>query len=269
MTISSTTRTAGPFTGNGAAYLFPFAFKVFTAADLFVASSLIASGVQTTLALGTDHTVALNANQNSNPGGAVILTAGPLADGYRLAISSDLANLQPTEFINQGGFYPEVLTASLDRATILVQQLQDELDRSLQFPITDPPTNNTLPSAEIRAGLFLAFDVTGAPIAVAAAVSSPGSSSGPGAALFVDTGTGLSYTLQVINGALTPVAANVLVDSVTRTDYYALAMVSGAPELVPVGATPGAVASLPFTDLVTGIPYAVSVASGALEITEL
>ncbi len=30
---------------------------------------------------------------------------------------------QPTEFLNAGGFYPEVLTQSLDRLTILVQQL--------------------------------------------------------------------------------------------------------------------------------------------------
>ena len=163
MTISSTTRIAGPFTGNGVAYLFPFAFKVFTAADLFVATALIATGVQSTLALGTNYTVALNANQDSNPGGTVILTAGPLAVGYRLTISSDIANLQPTEYINQGGFYPEVLTTSLDRATIQIQQLQESADLSLQFPITDPLTNNVLPAAEERAGMLLGFDLAGAP----------------------------------------------------------------------------------------------------------
>jgi hypothetical protein len=214
MTISSTTRIAGPFTGNGVAYLFPFAFKVFTAADLFVASAVIATGVQTTLALGTDYTVALNANQNSSPGGTVILTAGPLAAGYRLAVSSDIANLQPTEYINQGGFYPEVLTASLDRATILIQQLQDSVDLSLQFPITDPDTNNILPSAELRAGLVLGFDVNGAPVVLARVPGPPGPPGPAGAASsasslsLMDSATtgpyvGACYTLTVLDGTPT------------------------------------------------------------------
>lgn len=251
MTISSTTRTAGPFTGNGVAYLFPFAFKIFTAADLYVSSALIATGVQSTLALGTDYTVALNANQDSNPGGTVILTAGPLPVGCRLVISSDLANLQPTELINQGGFYPEVLTASLDRATIQVQQLQDDADRSLQFPITDPSTSNILPSAELRAGLLLGFDVDGAPIAVAllpgpdGPVGPPGtiSATGSGPVVLIDTVTSTAYTLSVTDAALT---------------------------VTPATGTLGAATSgLVLIDTVTGIHYEVSIANGAYVITEL
>ncbi len=169
MTISSTTRTAGPFTGNGATSVFPFAFKVFQASDLYVASVLIATGVQSILALGPDYTVALNANQDSFPGGTVTLTAGALAVGYRLIVSSAIQNLQPTEYLNQGGFYPEVLTASLDRLTILVQQLQEYLGLALRFPITDPVENNVLPSAEARAGMALTFDANGSPSLVAMA----------------------------------------------------------------------------------------------------
>jgi hypothetical protein len=211
MTISSTTRIAGPFTGNGVAYLFPFAFKVFAAGDLFVASALISTGVQTDLVLGTDYTVALNANQDANPGGTVILTAGPLAVGYRLTVTSDLQNLQPTEFINQGGFYPEVLTASLDRATIQIQQLQDSVDLSLQFPITDPATNNILPSAEERAGLILGFDVDGAPIAVAplpGPAGPPGTIAAAMSITIIDSAVtgpnvGQQYTLTILDGTPT------------------------------------------------------------------
>ena len=36
MTISSTTRVAGPFIGAGTTQTFPFAFKVFEATDLFL-----------------------------------------------------------------------------------------------------------------------------------------------------------------------------------------------------------------------------------------
>lgn len=122
MTVSSTTRIAS-FIGNGSASTFAFAFKVFQPSDLLVISQDTATLVNTTLALTTDYSVALNANQNVSPGGSITLNAGPLATGFTLTITSDIPNIQPTEFLNAGGFYPEVLTASLDRATILIQQL--------------------------------------------------------------------------------------------------------------------------------------------------
>lgn len=122
MTISSTTRSVS-FTGNGSASTFAFAFKVFQQSDLLLVLLNTTTFVSTTLALTTDYSVALNANQDVSPGGSITLTAGPLASGFTLTITSDLPNTQLTEFINQGGFYPEVLTASLDRLTILVQQL--------------------------------------------------------------------------------------------------------------------------------------------------
>lgn len=136
MTISSTNRKAGPYIGNGTASTFPFSFKVFQASDLEVVKLTVATSIETTLALTTDYTVTLNADQNSNAGGSITLVAGALASGYNLVITSDIANLQPTDLTNQGGFYPEVITTALDRATIQIQQLQEGLDRAAQLPIT-------------------------------------------------------------------------------------------------------------------------------------
>jgi hypothetical protein len=134
MTISSTTRIAGPFIGNGTASAFPFTFKVFAATDLDVIKLTVSTGTESTLVLTTDYTVTLNGDQNSNPGGTVTLTAGALASGFTLTITSDIANLQPTDLTNQGGFYPEVITDSLDRATIQIQQIADIGDRTLNAP---------------------------------------------------------------------------------------------------------------------------------------
>jgi len=83
MTISSTTRIAGPFIGNGTASAFPFTFKVFAATDLDVIKLTVSTGTESTLVLTTDYTVSLNGDQNSNPGGTVTLTAGALATGSR------------------------------------------------------------------------------------------------------------------------------------------------------------------------------------------
>ena len=84
MTISSTLRKAGPFIGSGAAATFPFSFKVFTTSDLFVVKLTLATSTETDLALNTDYTATLNADQNSNPGGSITLTAGNLPAGVNL-----------------------------------------------------------------------------------------------------------------------------------------------------------------------------------------
>lgn len=121
MTISSTLRQAGPYTGNGSAVTFPFAFKVFQTADLLVTKNDAASNT-IYLTLDVDFTATLNASQDASPGGAITLTS-PLAVGYALTITSSIAPLQPVDLTNNGGFYPKVIMDALDRLTILIQQL--------------------------------------------------------------------------------------------------------------------------------------------------
>jgi len=165
MTISSTTRIAGPYIGAGTTATFPFTFKVFSASDIEVVQVVVSTGAQTTLTLTTDYTVALNGNQNTNPGGSITLVAGNLATGTNLVITSNVLNLQPTDLTNQGGFYPEVINDSLDRATIQIQQLNDTAQNAVHAPVTDGALAMTLPSAGIRANKFLAFGATGLPVA--------------------------------------------------------------------------------------------------------
>ena len=163
MTISSTTRIAGPFVGNGTASVFPFTFKVFAAADLDVVRLDTSTGAESTLVLNSDYSVTLNGDQNSTPGGSITLLAGALATGYTLVITSDIENLQPTDLTNQGGFYPEVITDALDRATIQIQQISDIGNRALRIPITDGNLNMELPALGERENKYLVFDASGQP----------------------------------------------------------------------------------------------------------
>jgi hypothetical protein len=150
MTISSNSRKAGPFVGNGTAATFPFTFKVFQASDLEVVKLTVATNVETILVLNTDFTASVNEDQNSSPGGTITLSAGALATGYNLVITSDIENLQPTDLTNQGGFYPEVITDALDRATIQIQQLQEAVDRSAKLPITSSADADALVADIVR-----------------------------------------------------------------------------------------------------------------------
>tara|TARA_Y100000996_G_scaffold383057_1_gene338736 strand:+ start:831 stop:4310 length:3480 start_codon:yes stop_codon:yes gene_type:complete len=168
MTINSTTRKTNPFVGNGSAHTFPFTFKVFTDADIVVKKLEASTSIETTLTLGlnNDYIVTLNADQNSNPGGSVTLKSGgnnqTLASGFSLVITSDVDALQGTDLTNQGGFFPEVINDALDKAIIIHQQQQTELDRSIRFSLT-----NTIGSLEItenaaaRANKVLGFDNSG------------------------------------------------------------------------------------------------------------
>lgn len=148
MTISSTIRKAGPYIGNDVTTVFPFSFKVFTSADLYVVRLDEDTGVETQLALSTNYSVSLNADQNANPGGTITLISA-LADGYTLTISSNISALQATDLTNQGGFYPAVITNALDKLTILIQQLLEAASRSLRLPIsTSSSVSAELPAPE-------------------------------------------------------------------------------------------------------------------------
>ena len=171
MTINSTTRSVS-YEGNGTVSSFDFAFKVFQSSDLYVVSLNESTGVETTLVLNTNYTVALNADQNYSPGGTITITAGAPASGTRITITSTIANLQPTDLSNQGGFYPDVINNSLDRACIQIQQVNSAISRQLVAPVSDGTTTTlTLPTKENRASKYLAFDASGAPTASSGTVN--------------------------------------------------------------------------------------------------
>ena len=143
MSISSTTRKAGPYTGNGITTVFPFTFKVFQASDLLVVSTDL-YGVETDLTLTTDYSVSLNANQDSNPGGTITCVTPPTS-GYLITLTSAVQELQPVVLTNAGGFYPSVINDALDRLTIFCQQLSEQVGRAIKISIsssgsTDPDT---------------------------------------------------------------------------------------------------------------------------------
>jgi hypothetical protein len=160
MTISNPNRIAGPYISGTA---LAFTFKVFTAADLQVIRLNTTTGVETPMVLTTDYTVTLNGNQNTSPGGTVNMVVAASATST-VTITSNIDNLQPTDLTNQGGFYPEVITDSLDRATIQIQQISDIGDRTIKYPISDGPNlNMQLPTVANRASKYLTFDAAGLP----------------------------------------------------------------------------------------------------------
>ena len=220
MTISSTVRIAGPYIGSGAATVFPFAFKVFAAAEMQVAKLNTTSNVETILTLTTDYTVQLNGDQNGTPGGTITLPA-VLASGFNLTITSDIANLQPTDLTNQGGFYPEVITDALDRATIQIQQL-DQNSRAIKIPLSDGVLDMTTPVVAERASKYLAFDAAGLPVVSAGTGSDSALRTDLAVASAVSAGSRLSGFRQTGTGATARTVDAKLKDTVSVKDFGAV-----------------------------------------------
>lgn len=163
MTISTTTRKAGPFTGNGVTVAFSFAFKVFQKSDIAVVK-LDALGAQTTLTLDSHYSVTLNADQDIAPGGTVTypISGAPLPATEQLVIASAITETQLKDITNGGGFFPRANEDSFDKLTALVQQLREVLNRTPSAPITDPVgLTYAFPSVAARASRMLAFDSNG------------------------------------------------------------------------------------------------------------
>lgn len=145
MSVQNITRRAGPYVGTGLVSAYTFAFKVFRSEDVKVvrSASSDASAQDETLKLGTDYTVKLNADQDEKVGGTVTLTS-PLAEGLRLSILSAITPDQQMVLTNHDGFLPTTLNDSADKAIALIQELKEEVGRSLRVPASADKTPEDL-----------------------------------------------------------------------------------------------------------------------------
>lgn len=134
MTVSSTNRKAGPFLGDDVAIRFPFVFKVFSKEDVRAVHADVL-GVESDLILDRDFAVTLNPDQENTPGGEIVLP-NPLPTGETLTLTSKVQALQKVKITNAGGFYPSVQNTVFDKLTVLVQQLAEQVSRSVKVKIS-------------------------------------------------------------------------------------------------------------------------------------
>jgi len=157
--ISSTTRRI-VYTGSAGTGPYAFNFEVLTQTDIAVYFN------DTEITLTTDYTVTVDADGT----GSVTIVTGtnvpttPDADD-RITIIGDRTIERSTDFTTGGPLFATSLNDEFDSQTIFVQQVQEQADRALRAPNTDPTTvNMTLPINTVRANKTLAFDANGDPV---------------------------------------------------------------------------------------------------------
>lgn len=138
MSISSTTNRNN-YTGNGTTGTYSYTYKIFSQTDLLVTIRDTSDDSETTLTISTDYTVT---GVGGTSGGTIVLVSGGqdwidgsgyLDTGYEISIRRVRPLTQTADIRNQGDFYPEVHEDVFDKLTMVDQQQQDELDRSLKL----------------------------------------------------------------------------------------------------------------------------------------
>lgn len=159
MTIAKTDARK-QYAGDDVTTAFAFPFRFFADSDLQVFLLVNATGVETLQTLTTHYSVSNNGDET---GGTVTMVTEP-ATGETLTILRGIPQTQGTDYAANDPFPAKTHEDALDRLTLLVQQLQEELGRSLIAPASDSASVE-LPLA--RASSFLAFDASKNPIAAA------------------------------------------------------------------------------------------------------
>lgn len=137
MSVSGTS-TKSVYTADGSNKYFPYSWEILESSDvqLWVTDlNSNTSQVTTNFDVDTSNSRVIYPNVASG--------LGPLASGYIVTVIRVLPLTQPVDLVNQGVTDLGVLEEAYDRLTLITQQLQEQLNRSVKYPIQETPTNPT------------------------------------------------------------------------------------------------------------------------------
>jgi hypothetical protein len=215
MAVTSEVSRSGPYNGNGVTTVFPYTFKIFAAADLLV-TKIDLAGAETTLVINTDYTVD---GVLAESGGNVTLTTALAGDGTdtgsnRLVIRRVLDETQTLDLRRTGLISADALERALDRAVMLIQQIQDENARSLRLTESEAGSEllTLLPALADRKGRQLTFDPTTGQPTASNPTSTPVSAAmqpvvGAASTASAMTALGITPAMQPVVGAVSTLLA--------------------------------------------------------------
>ena len=158
MTISTTT-VSQSYSGNGSTTAFTFPFPINSTSEIKVIERS-ATGVETVKSVGTG-----SANyaivDNGASGGTVTMVTAPAA-GTTLVLIRDTSLTQESDYVENDPFAAETHEDALDKLQMQIQEVQEEVDRSMKISRTNTMTSTEFTnSATDRASKVLAFDSSG------------------------------------------------------------------------------------------------------------
>ena len=140
MSVTDQTSSVPGTAGNGSSFTYSFSpMVIFSSADLEVVTTVVATGVETARTEGTGSTNWSLGITTFPATGSITYPADEdtaLTSATTLTIRRKLTLEQQTVLGNQGGYLPKVQERAFDKLTMMAIQQQNELDRSLKFPVS-------------------------------------------------------------------------------------------------------------------------------------
>jgi hypothetical protein len=158
MTLSTTSNKVS-FSGNGSTTVFAYNFKILANSDLKVYIRS-ATGTETLKTISTHYNVS---GVGSASGGNVTFTGGNTPTNTETVIIQRVVPLTQThDYVENDPFPAESHEEGLDRLTMHVQQIKEEVDRSIKASVTNTITTTEFAdSATDRANKLFGFDSNG------------------------------------------------------------------------------------------------------------
>lgn len=156
----STTATKVTYSCNGSTTQFTFSFPIISTSDLTVVMRNTTTGTESTLTETTDYSV--SATNNDYSSGGTVTTVATYASGQTITLLRETPQTQNAVLQDSGVLRVAALEDGVDKLTLLVQQLQEQLDRALIIPKGET-LGMELPSSVSRANGYLSFGSTGTP----------------------------------------------------------------------------------------------------------
>lgn len=157
MTVSST-NTKNSYSGDGSTTVFAYTFKIFDDDDITVILRTDATGGETVQTKTTHYTV----SGVGNAGGGNITFGTAPASGITVVLIRETALTQSTDYTPNDPFPAASHEDALDRLTLMVQDQQEALDRSIKVSKTNTITSTEFTvGASTRANKIFAFDSSG------------------------------------------------------------------------------------------------------------
>jgi len=141
------------YSGDGTQTIFTYPFPIFSDSDLEV---YLDNVLQT-----SGYTVS---GAGNSAGGTVTLDS-PAGVGVLITLRRHLAIERTTDFQESGEFRAKVINDELDREVAMIQQVNDDLGRTLHLQAFDPSVSLELPGKTTRMDKALGFDSDGSPVA--------------------------------------------------------------------------------------------------------
>jgi hypothetical protein len=218
MTVSSTT-VKNSYSGDGSNDTFVYGFKIFASSDLQVIIRS-ATGTETTKTLTTDYTVT---GVGTASGGNVVFEAAAIPTATEtVVLIRNVPQTQAIDYIANDPFPAETHEEGLDRATMTIQQMQEEINRSIKLSKTNTMTSTefTVAAAD-RANKILAFDSTGEISVTQELGTYRGTDTTVTTEAYVQRDIVKSTSAAQLNNVYICVGDSVVGDLLTDTDHFA------------------------------------------------